>query len=241
MRIALTPPQMPTQRGPCCGLYALTAVARALDSVAYADLVATKGDDVNAWQGGGSSDSNGDYWSGGGSGGLGTGLRVQTKSESLRHIAKRLGVTKIGEVFESQSMVRLAREIGLQAMTGMGEWDTIIKFAIDKRWYVLAPFGVDSCGKPQSNGDRAHWCAVYGYEADGDEQPSTALVTHWGNKYAFNIPAFKESSSLLTPFNQVWGKVGKGLHFGKAAPNKQVTFTSDVPRMLAGQLVCVWR
>jgi hypothetical protein len=235
----LAQPIMPHQRGPTCGLYALVAVARALNANLYADLYATKGDRHGPW--------------------------VNAETPSLRYIAKRLQLpggafaSQIGEIFSGQAMVALANSIGLSAqiVTNAGAWTPLIKSAIDKGHYLLAPFGVNSQGKPQKQGDRSHWCVIYGYKENKVFQ-NTAYVAHWSQSYQFGTSDIRKSSYALQPFQQTWHKIGHNLRYAEVGQNQvpvhagghhgnngpvqgqngpQVAFDADLPNDLAGQLV----
>lgn len=237
----LTRPQMPAQRGPNCGLYALTAAARALDPTQYAELYATKGDH--------------------------TGVRSGSAPQSLRYTAKRLAhgtgnATQIGEIFSASAMVALAQAIGLQAraVSNPAAWTPLIKTAIDAGRYMLAPFGVSDSGEPQSTGNRPHWCIVYGYKETWFGQ-NIAYVVHWGRSFEFGTSDLRKSSKALKTFRETWEKTHKPLKFVKAGTKQvavhaggiggvayqaiavppQFNFDADLPTMLAGQLVEVWK
>jgi hypothetical protein len=240
----LNRPQMPAQRGPNCGLYALVAVARALNSGAYGDLYATYGDrPANVRPG---------------------------QTPSLRYTAKRLNVnngimaTQIGEIFSASAMRTLATHIGLNAaiVSNSKAWTPLIKAAIDINHYLLAPFGVNDEGKPQRDGNSAHWCVIFGYKENTFSQ-NTAYVVHWGREYEFGTSDVRKSSLALRPFQENWHKIGKNLRFAAVGANQvpvhaggqngggggnanyanrpQFAFNADLPNNLAGQMVEVWR
>lgn len=217
----LRAPDFPEQRGPTCGLYALEGVIRALHPTTR--YRATK-----------------DHLKG---------LDVI----SLRHIAKHdLKITVIGEIFHATDLVALAKFIGLKAkLCPKPEWEKVIKQAIDSGKYVIAPFGVDDFGKPQTTGINPHWCVVFGYDVWVGGPPPTgvvlskALVRHWGKDHWFFMKKFQESSRALKEFpQQLWGKRGEqnlryrevsGLqrHGDKTIPK------ANLPTTLADKLVVV--
>jgi hypothetical protein len=237
---------MPNQRGPTCGLYALVAVARAIDPIAFADLYATHGDrGANV-------------------------ARDNTQLPSLRYIAKNTlmpggaPISVIGEVFSGQAMVALANAIGLssQVVSNTAAWTPLIKSAIDKGRYLLAPFGVGDDGKPQQQGNRPHWCILYGYKEHTFSQ-TTVYATHWGRTYEFGSSNIRKSSLAMQPFQQTWQKIAPNLKFAQVGQNQvpvhagghlgggggqgvqggggpHLVFNADLPNDLAGQLVEVW-
>ena len=220
------------------------AVARALRPVHFADLYATHGDRGVARQHG--------------------------QTPSLRHTAKRLNfgnatATQIGEIFSAGAMIALATQIGLNARTRSNNdaWTPLIKAAIDSGRYLLAPFGVNTAGKPQRDGNRSHWCVIFGYEENTFFQ-NTAYVVHWGNVYEFGTTDLRKSSLALGRFQQTWHKIGPNLSFAQVGSNQvpvhaggqngggggggnanyanrpQFAFNADLPTDLGGQLVEVW-
>ena len=189
-------PELLEQRGPCCGLYALTAVARALDPDAFSDLYATRGDNSG----------------------------VPVGRQSLRRTAKKTTfgtlaqlVSQIGEVFNSAGMVALAKEIGLQARVVVNNkgWSSIIKMAINSNRYLLAPYRTssDSCGYPVQEGGFPHWCVIYGYKEEGGDQMRSYVALEQETLLKFETALFWKSSLSLEKFQGTWRKIGSDLDF----------------------------
>ena len=200
----LKAPDFPMQRGSTCGLYALEGIIRAFDPTTK--YRATK-DHKNP-----NSDKD---WI------------------SLRHIAKHdLKITVIGEIFNAKHLKELAEHIGLKAeLHTKTDWKFVIKNAINLGRYVIAPFGVNSAnGQPQTAGDKAHYCVVFGYAfwsgaapkievkipftsgrwsptGSTPLPPSYAIVRHWNKNHCFLIEEFRKSSQALKKFpKQYWQK-----------------------------------
>lgn len=242
MKYILLPPDIPIPRGPNCGIYALTAVARALDPEKFSHLYATRGDHLPK-------------------------TSLKNTHDSLRKIAKNTyldghstPITQIGEIFSSAAMVHLALRIGLRANILFDGTNLAyrIKDAIVAGRYVLAPFGVNDNGQPQDKGVRAHWCIIYGY-AENYQGEKMVYVTHWGNHFQFMLTDLQISSFSLQPFSETWQKIGSNLQFGPIGQmrvpihagtqnlattlltgKKKFIFNADLPNDLAGQFVEVW-
>jgi hypothetical protein len=214
---ALTQPDFPNQRGSTCGLYALEGVLRALDP--GTKYRATK-----------------DHASG------------NQDVISLREIAKnKLGITVIGELFHASDLMALAKFVGLKsALHTNANWKDVIATAIGSGRYVIAPFGVDTAtGEPQTSGDCAHWCVIFGYAfwlgpapttsvampflpgslwtpPQPQDPPSYAIVRHWGRNFCFLMEQFMKSSQALKNFpKQSWQKQSgsKNLSYAKVNPS----------------------
>lgn len=200
----LKAPNFPMQRGSTCGLYALEGIIRVFDP--NTKYRATK-DHKNP-----KSDPN---WI------------------SLRHIAKHdLKITVIGEIFNAKHLKALAEHIGMKAeLHTKTDWKVVIRNAINSQMYVIAPFGVNPAnGQPQTSGDKAHFCVVFGYAFWNGVAPKTkvqmpftsgwwsptdppplppsyAIVRHWNKNHCFLIDEFRKSSQALKKFpKQYWNK-----------------------------------
>ncbi|MGB3205053.1 MAG: hypothetical protein WBB28_08700 [Crinalium sp.] len=222
-------PQMANQRGPCCGLYALQAVAKALNQLTYQHLRATTDHTNNPNLRREAEAFLDNYHLYSEVDPMETELQEKVLSGivSLRLLAKIKGITKIGEIFSSRDMVTLANDIRLnafemhyQANHNILSLSEEIKKQLARGKYILAPFGVDVQGKPQQVGDRPHWCIIYAWKKYKDSsffglktnEITQVEVNHWGTKYTFNLQNLAQSNAVLQDFPaQTWVKSSSGI------------------------------
>ncbi len=192
------------QRGPTCGIYALTAVLQAYGNV----IAATKNHAQNP-----------------------------QSNYSLRQMAKELGFTTIGELFNAEQVATLAQRIGRvgarAVSVGSVNFFAEIKKAIDQDKLVMIPFCVDTnqatAGYPAQHGNNAHWCLALGYYAP-NLPGRKVLVTHWDNYFDFDAAALQTSNGQMNTFAQSdWAKVGDIDTYEAVVPNQMYRKTSTIP------------
>lgn len=140
---------------------------------------------------------------------------------SLRQIGKHVLATSIGEIWEAQKMVTIARMVGYNAEVipaDLGDFVSKIVSAIDDGYPVIVAIDVSSDsaatnGQPGAfGGEHAHWIAIVGYG-----QTNTGEVyfghTHWGNYFISAASGIRDSNFQLSIFSknalQIWAKSPK--------------------------------
>lgn len=106
---------------------------------------------------------------------------------SLRKIAKGLGLTALGEIYDANSFHTMAVQAGLKARV-----DTVIdlflfwiqiRFAILKDQFVAVPVSNAILFNKGPQGDNPHWVLVIGIKVGTTEMNTFVAVTTWGKVY----------------------------------------------------------
>lgn len=199
-------PTLPTlaQRGPTCGFYALSYVSMALDQ--FIPHTKNKRQALSVYG------FKPDY--------------------SLRSVGKKLGLTQVGEIFNSDHMVQLAAQFGITATRHQVNGQSFVATvtgAIDLHRPVLVPYNVYSDRKSPSHGhpdpdrqtgENPHWCTVVGYR--NDQGATSLLVYNWSKYYAYDAGELQRANQNIQDWGQQsWGKVptDRGLKFERVKPN----------------------
>jgi len=122
------------------------------------------------------------------------------QGDSLRYLAKRIGFTDIGPMYDSLYLVTLARSQHMAASIVRVSIDTFqgkVEENIDAGNMLLVCFDVaESGGGPdRKKGERAHWCIVFGYFVENDVHH--VLSNQWEKHYRW------KTSDLAASCNQL--------------------------------------
>lgn len=102
-------------------------------------------------------------------------LHQHVSIDSIVDTARRLGISKKGELFDARACLELARESGLAASlrSWLSTQDVFQWWRENPNCVIMVPYDKDANNEPcHRNGVKAHWCMIVGVSLVADDVPS---------------------------------------------------------------------